>query len=141
MRILKRKAMVKATVIMLAVAVVAFATVYLISPSYFFTLGDKKGGAAAAEHFTSDRLNIVLLGFDGNEQRSKKSSVFRPDTIMIASLNFKTKEVSLASIPRDSYVKIAGTETYDKINHAYVYGPVQRLTTRSIMPMFMVTML
>ena len=42
MRILKRKAMVKATVIMLAVAVVAFATVYLISPSYFFTLGDKK---------------------------------------------------------------------------------------------------
>ncbi|MFY9503986.1 MAG: LCP family protein [Dethiobacteria bacterium] len=122
MRILKRKAMVKATVIMLAVAVVAFATVYLISPSYFFTLGDKKGGAAAAEQFTSDRLNIVLLGFDGNEQRSKKSSVFRPDTIMIASLNFKTKEVSLASIPRDSYVKIAGTETYDKINHSYVYG-------------------
>ena len=41
---------------------------------------------------------------------------------MIASLNFKSNEVSLVSIPRDSYVKIAGTEIYDKINHSYMYG-------------------
>jgi anionic cell wall polymer biosynthesis LytR-Cps2A-Psr (LCP) family protein len=95
----------------LAVAVFFFTAAYLAFPALFFsTPNEIKGGAAAAEKLSSGRVNIVLLGLDRDEIRSKKSKAFRPDTIMIASINFKSKEVSLVSIPRDSYVKIAGTE-------------------------------
>lgn len=107
----------------LAVAVFFFTAAYLAFPALFFsTPNEKKGGAAAAEKFETGRVNIVLLGFDRDEIRGKKSQAFRPDTIMIASLNFKSNEVSLVSIPRDSYVKIAGTDINDKINHSYMYG-------------------
>lgn len=122
MRIVRRKALAKITIITLAAVVALFAAVYLISPALFLTLGNNKGGAAAAELFASDRLNIALFGFDGNKSRKASSSVFRTDTIMVASLDLKAKKASLVSIPRDSYVKIAGTDVYDKINAAYVYG-------------------
>ncbi len=121
MRKIKRKKILTIAAIMLTAVIAVVAGLYLISPAYLFKFGDKKG-AAAAEQFTGGRLNVVLLGFDGSEKRSKKSSIFRTDTIMIASLDLKTNEVSLVSIPRDSYVKIAGLDRYDKINHAYVHG-------------------
>ena len=74
MRVFKRKKALKITAVILLMAVVAvLAGCYFLSPAKFFKLGDKKGGASAAGQFSSDRLNIVLLGFDGNEKRSKKS--------------------------------------------------------------------
>ena len=72
--------------------------------------------------FKSDRINIVLLGFDRSAARDKGQSLFRPDTIMIASINVKEAGVALVSIPRDSYVKIHGTDIHDKINHSYMHG-------------------
>ncbi len=121
MRRLNRKKVLIIALLTLAVITAVCAGFYLISPAHLFKFGDKSG-AAAAEQFTGGRLNIVLLGFDGDGARSKSSSVFRTDTIMIGSLDLKTNEVSLVSIPRDSYVKIAGTNRYDKINHSYVHG-------------------
>ena len=70
----------------------------------------------------ANRANIALLGFDRTARRDKYYSIYRPDTIMIASIDLKTANVNLVNIPRDSYVQIAGTETYDKINHAYMHG-------------------
>ena len=122
MGIFRRKPVVKFALIMMAAVVAIFSAIYLISPAFLLSLGHNKGGAAAAELFNSDRLNIVLFGFDGNKKRKASSSVFRTDTIMVATVNLKTKEAALVSIPRDSYVKIAGTDYYDKINHAYVHG-------------------
>lgn len=75
-----------------------------------------------ARYFDRDIVNILLLGFDRTASRDKRYRLYRPDTIMIASLNFKTKKATLVSIPRDSYVKISGMEGYDKINSAYMYG-------------------
>ena len=72
--------------------------------------------------FKSDRINIVLLGFDRSAARDKGQSLFRPDTIMIASINVKEAGVALVSIPRDSYVQIHGTDIHDKINHSYMHG-------------------
>lgn len=74
------------------------------------------------QNFDKDIVNIALLGFDRTAYRDKQYRIYRPDTIMIASLNFRTKQVAVASIPRDSYVRIAGTDVYDKINSAYMYG-------------------
>lgn len=75
-------------------------------------------------HLSFDQkvVNIALLGFDRNAARDKYYRLYRPDTIMIATLNFDHTSVSIVNIPRDSYVKINGTEGYDKINHSYMYG-------------------
>ncbi|NLA11033.1 MAG: LCP family protein [Firmicutes bacterium] len=121
MRRNKRKRILIIAAIMMTAIIAVGTGLYFISPGYLFKFGDKKG-AAAAEQFTGGRLNVVLLGFDGDKHRGATSSVFRTDTIMIASLDLKTNEVSLVSIPRDSYVKIAGLDRYDKINHSFVHG-------------------
>jgi anionic cell wall polymer biosynthesis LytR-Cps2A-Psr (LCP) family protein len=73
-------------------------------------------------YLEGDTFNVALLGFDRSAARESQYSLFRPDTIMIAALNFRSGKVALVSIPRDSYVKIHGTGVYDKINHSYMYG-------------------
>lgn len=63
--------------------------------------------------------NIALFGVDSRENALEKST--HSDTIIIASINNKTKDVKLASIYRDTYVNIPGEE-YTKINAAYFKG-------------------
>lgn len=58
--------------------------------------------------------NVVLFGIDGG----------RSDAIMIASINQVDKTIKLISIPRDTYVSVAG-HGKTKINHAYAYGKEQ----------------
>lgn len=61
------------------------------------------------------KFNVLLLGLDG-----RKGVNDRADTIIIASLDSKTHEAELLSIPRDTRVKIKGA--WDKMNAAYAYG-------------------
>jgi len=63
--------------------------------------------------------NIVLFGVDSRENRLKDST--HSDTIIIASINNKTKDVRLASVYRDTYVNIPDIG-YKKINAAYFNG-------------------
>lgn len=62
--------------------------------------------------------NILVIGLD---QRGEEKA--RADTIIVLSINDKTKEMAMVSIPRDARVEIPG-RGFDKINHAYVYGGV-----------------
>ncbi|KRL02780.1 LCP family protein [Liquorilactobacillus capillatus] len=66
-------------------------------------------------------FSILLLGTDtGDLGRSDKG---RTDTIILATVNPQTKQATLTSIPRDTQVKIKGSEnSYDKINSAYTIG-------------------
>ena len=64
--------------------------------------------------------NIALFGVDSRQNALKEST--HTDTIIIASINNKTKDVKLASIYRDTYVNIAGDNEYTKINAAYFRG-------------------
>lgn len=68
---------------------------------------------------TSGYRNIVIFSVD-SRQNSLKSGT-NSDTIMIASINNKTKDVKLASVYRDTYVDIP-EDGYDKINAAYCNG-------------------
>ncbi len=79
-------------------------------------------GSTTAAVDDMDRVNLVLLGFDRNEARDKGNALFRPDVILVASIDMRQAQVSMVSIPRDSYVKIHGKDLYDKINHSYMYG-------------------
>ncbi len=63
--------------------------------------------------------NIALFGVDSRDNELVKNT--HSDTIIIASINNKTKAVKLSSIYRDTYVNIPG-EGYNKINAAYFKG-------------------
>ncbi len=79
-----------------------------------------------SEDMTKEEFNgiksVVFFGIDTKDTVGGYSG--RSDTIMIASINPTTKSLSLVSIPRDTYVEIAG-HGKDKINHAYAFGKEQ----------------
>lgn len=64
-------------------------------------------------------LNVALFGVDS--RRSELEAGTRSDTIIVASLNKKTKEVRLASVYRDTLLK-QDDGTYNKANAAYSFG-------------------
>ncbi|KRN88430.1 LCP family protein [Ligilactobacillus ceti] len=68
-------------------------------------------------------FSILLLGTDtGAKNRSYKG---RTDTMIIATINPKSEKVTLTSIPRDSQVKIIGSNVpFAKINAAYTYDGI-----------------
>ena len=68
--------------------------------------------------YKDGRINILLLGIAGPNEPGTNLT----DTIMIASLNTKTDQVALLSVPRDLYVQIPNTTYQDKINTVYQYG-------------------
>jgi len=63
------------------------------------------------------RLNVLLLGIDPRDGETMS----RTDTIIVASMDTRTKQMALLSIPRDTRVNIPG-HGWDKINSASVYG-------------------
>ena len=67
----------------------------------------------------SDYRNIAIFGIDSREDTYSEGN--RSDSIIIVSINEKTKEVRLVSVYRDTYVQIED-HGLDKITHAYSYG-------------------
>ncbi|HSX14484.1 MAG TPA: LCP family protein [Candidatus Saccharimonadales bacterium] len=63
------------------------------------------------------RINILLLGIGGQGW----DGPYLSDTIMVLSIDPRTKDVAMLSIPRDLYVKIPGYG-WSKINAADAYG-------------------
>lgn len=66
---------------------------------------------------TTGYRNIALFGVDS---RSNSYENTLSDVIMIVSINQDTKKVKIASVYRDSYLKIG--KSFDKITHAYSKG-------------------
>ena len=70
MRKRRLKLATKVAVITLALALLSFTAAFLFFSKYFFNKSGNPGGAAAAGKFDTDRVNIVLLGFDRDEIRA-----------------------------------------------------------------------
>jgi len=66
----------------------------------------------------TDRINILLLGIGGVEHKGK----YLTDTIALVSINPRTYQSAILSIPRDLYVQIPGSSYHTKINALYTYG-------------------
>lgn len=64
----------------------------------------------------NNKINILLMGVD-----QRKNEPSRSDTIILASVDLKTQEVHLLSIPRDTRVAIPN-HGVQKINHAHALG-------------------
>ncbi len=69
-----------------------------------------------------NEINILIFGIDRSEARDDVYEIYRPDTIMVANINFQTKSIKLISIPRDSRVDIHNTGGRDKINASFMYA-------------------
>lgn len=69
---------------------------------------------------TSDTFTIYISGID---KFGSINAVSRSDVNMLVTVNPKTKQILLVSIPRDYYVKLKGTTGHkDKLTHAGLYG-------------------
>lgn len=62
---------------------------------------------------------IAIFGVDSRSAKLEAGT--RSDCIILATINEKTKEVTLTSVYRDTYLEISG-HGLDKITHAYSYG-------------------
>ncbi len=70
-----------------------------------------------------DYTNIALFGLDS--RFGELGQGVRSDSIIIVSINEKTKEVRLCSVYRDNWLRIVkpdGTTEYGKVNSAYAFG-------------------
>lgn len=61
--------------------------------------------------------NVLLIGTDSRNAEERG----RSDTMIIASINSKTDEISLISLMRDCYVEIPGYG-WNKLNASYTFG-------------------
>lgn len=68
-------------------------------------------------------LNVALFGLDNRSNGSYDEG--HSDCIMIASLNYDTKEVQIISVYRDTYLPI-GNGKFAKANAAYANGGAKR---------------
>ena len=112
--------------IVLALAVFAFFLVK-VNKIERETVDEKKVNAKDIKGFT----NIMLFGVDARGKELKNST--RSDTMILVSINEKTKEITLTSFYRDYYafspakaksdkpVKLDSSE-FDKLTHAYNNG-------------------
>ncbi|MCI0471287.1 MAG: LCP family protein [Candidatus Aminicenantes bacterium] len=64
------------------------------------------------------RINVLLLGLAGENYPGENLT----DSIIIASINPKTYQTAMLSIPRDLFVQIPDTNSYTKINALYARG-------------------
>ncbi|MBO1580216.1 LCP family protein [Bacillus sp. XF8] len=80
---------------------------------------DKSNLRTEDVEITKEPFSVLIMGIEDYATDGQNG---RTDSLMFATINPKTKNVSLMSIPRDSRVTIAGKNKKDKINAAHAYG-------------------
>lgn len=94
---------------------------------YKFVIKLKSKTKAKDVNVTNKPFNIYITGID---TYGEITSVSRSDVNIVATVNPKTKQVLLTSIPRDYYVQLHGTTgVKDKLTHAGIYGVDKSITT------------
>ena len=86
--------------------------------------GDAKEREAARAK--AQTKTFLFLGLD---RRAQTADIGRTDVILLAVVNGKKEQVTLLSLPRDTYVEIAGQGYKDKVNHSYQYGVATTIAT------------
>ncbi len=87
---------------------------------YKFTIIVRTSNISKDLDVTKKPFNIYISGID---TYGEISSVSRSDVNMVVTVNPKTKQILLTSIPRDYYVPLHGKTGYnDKLTHAGLYG-------------------
>ncbi len=115
--------------IFIAIAIVilgSFGYVYAKLNGIYVKDSDSKVKASRKEEHEGQLVdgitNILLVGIDGtNIDKGNRS-----DSVMLATIDSKSKQLKITSIARDTYVDIPG-HGYEKLTHAYAYGGIDLL--------------
>lgn len=75
---------------------------------------------------TNETFSFFITGID---TYGPVSSVSRSDVNMIMTVNPKSNQILLTSIPRDYHVRLATPGAYDKLTHAGIYGVNESVQT------------
>lgn len=86
----------------------------IFTARYTYQRGVEGTSAAVAN---DDRLMVLFLGTD-----EKLEANSRTDSIMLFSLDTKTGDAGVLSIPRDTRVWIPSRQRWERINSAYAHG-------------------
>lgn len=133
---MRKKTVLRIGVLFLALAVAAASAVMLIDPWDWLDGGEDAVAEPAAfpgveeppllpaaEPISQQPFNVLILGLDHGQGRAEDGNQ-RSDTIIIAHIDEAKGKACLLSIPRDSYVNIAG-HGRSKINEAYQVGGIE----------------
>lgn len=75
---------------------------------------------------TNDVFTVYISGIDTT---GKVSTVSRSDVNMLVTVNPKTKQILMTSIPRDYFVTLANKGQKDKLTHAGIFGVANSVKT------------
>ena len=101
----------------------AFYNIYKAAKGSYTPIERSKGHSELRKDKVTIGDNPISILLIGVEDYSSGGKVGRTDTLIVATLNPKTKQMTLLSIPRDSWVPVASEHNeMDKINAAYAYG-------------------
>lgn len=93
---------------------------------YSVSVKIKTDDSARRINVTEDPFNIYITGID---VWGDIDQVSRSDVNMIVTVNPKTREVLLTSMPRDSYVELHSFGALDKLTHSGIYGVDETINT------------
>lgn len=115
---LKRLGLILSIILTLTYSILSF---YLIKTNYLLnSININSKDTFKDIDVINEPFNIYLSGIDTYGSIKENS---RSDVNMIISVNPKTKEILLVSIPRDYYVSIPRKSLYkDKLTHTSLYG-------------------
>lgn len=82
---------------------------------------DIKTDSGNGKEVTKEPFVVYISGIDVSGSINQRS---RSDVNIIMAVNPNTKKITLATVPRDAYVKFPGItgDAYDKLTHAAIYG-------------------
>jgi len=86
---------------------------------YEFSVDLKQKTKKHTKNVTKKPFNIYISGID---TYGKINSVSRTDVNMILTVNPKTFDILVTSIPRDYYVELYGYNEFDKLTHSGIYS-------------------
>lgn len=119
----KRRTIITLTSIILVLAI--FISWFFIYFNYnYHYIKDDPNSLGYSGSIDKNVVNIALFGLDSRDTKGKMCFKGNTDSIMILSINTKTKKIKIISIMRDSLVPIDKDTglTYYKINAAYSWG-------------------
>ena len=91
-------------------------------PRQIVSIDPNTGDVVVSEETNSSldgRVTILLVGVD--QRANENSKTYNTDSLILASIDPMTEQISLVSIPRDTRVQIP-KHGWDKINAAAMYG-------------------
>ena len=97
-----------------SICIVVGIILMVLTASYTYQRGLRGTQAMATK---DERLLVLFLGTD-----EKAEGGTRADTIMLLSLDVKTGEAGVLSIPRDTRVWIPSRQRWERVNAAYAHG-------------------